>query len=74
MTIQEFQSQLAKLMEQYGLTVKDVAHVAGCSFPTVERWLRGVSSPASSTLRAAILADVKELVVDKGLDTNTRTA
>ena len=40
-----FRSALVKLMARRHLSVADVALVAGCSKPTVRRWIGGVNEP-----------------------------
>ena len=32
-------------MRDYNLPVKDIAEKCGCSFPTVERWAKGINTP-----------------------------
>ena len=33
-------------INEYHISVKDIAEKCSCSFPTVERWAKGISAPA----------------------------
>lgn len=43
---QEYFSAVVNIaINEYNISVKDIAEKCGCSFPTVERWAKGVSTP-----------------------------
>lgn len=42
---QYFSAVVNIAINEYHISVKDIAEKCGCSFPTVERWAKGVSVP-----------------------------
>ena len=43
-----FQTTLHDIIKSHNYSEKDIAHIFGCSIPTVKRWLAGTNEPPKS--------------------------
>lgn len=60
-TPEEFKKRLIKAMtENASLSIRDIAHAVGTSFPVVGRWISGANAPAPG-MRKIIIKDIEEL-------------